>query len=303
MRLGFRKMTLLLGVLALVAAGCGEDTPPADGGTPDGEETVCATTDTEAGDLLAEICANEEIRVSTDPAYPPQSELNADTGEYEGFDIDVATEIADRLGVEVAWETPDWEVLTAGSWNDRWDMSVGSMTPTNDRQEVLNFTEPYSYVPAVVVVHEDSNVSDVATELDGSKIGVCADCTYQFFLEKSLEISGFEFDFVIDDARVQGYDTDTTALQDLALGDGKRLDAVMTSSPTAVAFAAENPVKIVGDPVFGEPLAVAFDKGSELDGASLQAAVDEIVAAMHADGTLTELSKKWYDGIDVTKVS
>ena len=152
MRLGFRKMTLLMGVLALVAAGCGEDTPPADGGTPDGEETVCATADTDAGDLLAEICTNEEIRVSTDPAYPPQSELNADTGEYEGFDIDVATEIADRLGVEVAWETPDWEVLTAGSWNDRWDMSVGSMTPTNDRQEVLNFTEPYSFVPAVVVV-------------------------------------------------------------------------------------------------------------------------------------------------------
>ena len=176
------------------------------------------------------------------------------------------------------------------------------MTPVNERQEVLNFTEPYSFVPAVVVVHEDSAVSDVSTDLDGAKIGVCADCTYQFFLEKSLEISGYEFDFVIDDAKVQGYDTDTTALQDLALGDGTRLDAVMTSAPTAEAFAEENPVKVVGDPVFGEPLAIAFDKESELDGASLQEAVDGIVADMHADGTLTELSKKWYDGIDVTKV-
>jgi polar amino acid transport system substrate-binding protein len=298
MRLGFRKMTLLMGVLALVAAGCGEDAPPADDGTQNGEETVCATADTNAGDLLAEICTNEEIRVSTDPAYPPQSELNPETGEYEGFDIDVANEIADRLGVDVAWETPDWEVLTAGSWNDRWDMSVGSMTPTNDRQEVLNFTEPYSYVPAVVVVPEDSTVSDVTTDLDGKKIGVCADCTYQFFLEKSLEISGFEFDFVIDDATVTGYDTDTTALQDLALG---RLDAVMTSVTTAEAFAKENPVKIVGDPVFAEPLAIAFDKASDLDNASLQEAVDQIVADMHSDGTLSELSKKWYDGIDVTK--
>src|SRR5688572_6610601 len=182
-------------------------------------------------------------------------------------------------------------------------MSVGSMTPVNERQEVMNFTEPYSFVPAVVVVHEDSAVSDVATDLDGAKIGVCADCTYQLFLEKRLEISGYEFDFVIDDATVQGYDTDTTALQDLALGDGTRLDAAMTSSPTAIAFAEENPVKIVGDPVFGEPLAIAFDKDSELDGASLQEAVDQIVADMHADGTLTELSKKWYDGLDVTKVS
>jgi polar amino acid transport system substrate-binding protein len=174
------------------------------------------------------------------------------------------------------------------------------MTPTNDRQEVLNFTEPYSYVPAVVVVPDDSTVSDVTTDLDGKKIGVCADCTYQFFLDKSLEISGFEFDFVIDDATVSGYDTDTTALQDLALG---RLDAVMTSITTAEAFAKDNPVKIAGDPLFGEPLSIAFDKSSELDGASLQEAVDAMVADMHADGTLSEFSKKWYDGVDVTEVT
>jgi polar amino acid transport system substrate-binding protein len=304
MKVGVRRIAVLVGVLALIAASCGEDAaPPASGNGDDPvDETVCASYDTEAGDLLAQICSESEIRVSTDPAYPPQSELNAETGEYEGFDIDVAVEIANRLGVEVVWETPDWEVLTAGGWNDRWDMSVGSMTPTNERQEVLNFTEPYAYVPAVVVVHEDSAASDVATDFDGKEIGFCASCTYEFFVDKSLNISGFEFDFVIDDAKGTGYDTDTTALQDLALGDGTRLDAVMTSEPTAVAFAAENPVKIVGDPVFGEPLAVAFDKGSELDGATLQEEVDQIVADMHADGTLTRLSEKWYDGIDVTEV-
>lgn len=304
MKVGFRRIAVLVGVLALIAAGCGEDPAPPTSGNGDdpADETVCATYDTEAGDLLAQICSEGEIRVSTDPAYPPQSELNAETGEYEGFDIDVAMEIAKRLGVEVAWETPDWEVLTAGGWNDRWDMSVGSMTPTNERQEVLEFTEPYAYVPAVVVVHEDSTVSDVSTDLDGKEIGFCASCTYEFFVDKSLNISGFEFDFVIDDAKGTGYDTDTTALQDLALGDGTRLDAVMTSEPTAAAFAEENPVKIVGDPVFGEPLAVAFDRDSELDGASLQEEVDQIVADMHADGTLTQLSMKWYEGIDVTKV-
>ena len=304
MKVGFRRIAMLVGVLALIAAGCGEDPAPPTSGNGDdpADETVCATHDKDAGDLLARICTEGVIRVSTDPAYPPQSELNAETGEYEGFDIDVAMEIAKRLGVEVAWETPDWEVLTAGGWNDRWDMSVGSMTPTNERQEVLNFTEPYAYVPAVVVVHEDSTVSDVSTDLDGKEIGFCASCTYEYFVDKSLNISGFEFDFVIDDAKGVGYDTDTTALQDLALGDGTRLDAVMTSEPTAAAFAEENPVKIVGDPVFGEPLAIAFDKESELDGASLQDAVDQIVADMHEDGTLTELSEKWYDGIDVTKV-
>ena len=302
MKLGFRRIALLFAVLALVAAACGQDEPAdtgSGGESPAGQETVCTSADTDAGDLLAEICSNGEIRVSTDPAYPPQSELNAETGEYEGFDIDVAQEIADRLGVEIGWETPDWEVLTAGGWNDRWDMSVGSMTPTNERQEVLDFTEPYAYVPAVVVVPEDSSASDPATDIDGKKIGFCSSCTYEFFVDKTLNISGFEFDFVIDDAQGTGYDTDTTALQDLALG---RLDAVMTSEPTAQAFIdSGKPVKIIGDPLFGEPLAIAFDKSSELDDASLLAAVDQIVKDMHEDGTLTELSKKWYEGIDVTE--
>lgn len=301
MKLGPVRVGLFVVVLSLIAAACGEDPPPPqNGGTP-GEETVCASHDQNAGDLLARICSEGVIRVSTDPAYPPQSELNPETGAYEGFDIDVAQEIADRLGVEVEWATPKWEVLTAGSWNDRWDMSVGSMTPTNERQEVLEFTEAYAFVPAVAVVPEDSTVSDLSTDLDGKKIGVCADCTYQFFIEKSLAISGYDFDFVIDDATVQGYDTDTTALQDLALG---RLDAVMTSVTTAEAFVEKgNPVKIAGEPLFGEPLAIAFDKETELDSASLVSAVDDIVADMHSDGTLTGFSEEWYDGIDVTKVS
>lgn len=254
---------------------------------------------------LKRVCDAGKIVAFTDPAYPPQSSIIEATGEYEGFDIDTANEIAARLGVEVEWETPDWEVLTAGSWNDRWDMSVGSMTPTNDRQEVLNFTEPYAYVPAVVVVHEENTtITDTATDLDGKRIGVCADCTYQFFIEKSLEISGFDFDFVIDDATVAGYDTDTTALQDLALGDGTRVDAVITASYIAQEFIdAGNPVKIVGEPLFGEPLAVAFDKSSELDGATLVETVDGIVTDMHEDGTLSGFSETWYPGADVSEVA
>ena len=137
--------------------------------------TVCETTDA-ADDLLAEICDKGVLTVSTDPAYPPQSKYVPKEDKYVGFDIDVATEIANRLGVEIAWEQPSWDVITAGSWNGRWDMSVGSMTPTNDRQEVLNFTEPYYYTPAVVVVHADNtSVSDLTTDLDGKNIGVCSE--------------------------------------------------------------------------------------------------------------------------------
>ncbi len=62
-------------------------------------------------------------------------------------------------------------------------------------------------------------------------------------------------------------------------------------------------MKIVGDPLFGEPLSVAFDKSSELDGTSLMETVDGIVADMHADGTLSGFSAKWYAGADVSEVA
>jgi polar amino acid transport system substrate-binding protein len=294
-------------VLVLPLAACGGDDSstatdePTDGDTTTeaGGEKVC---DGETTDLLKEICDKGVLTVSTDPAYPPASSLNEQTGEFEGFDIDVATEIATRLGVDVAWEAPAWDVITAGSWNGRWDTTVGSMTPTNDRQEVLYFTQPYNYTPAVVVVlADDESVTDLTTDLDGKKIGVCSGCTYEQFLNKELDIEGYEFDFVVDDAEVSGYDTDTTAMQDLAIGDGDRLDAAITSLTVAQGFEkAGNPTKIVGDPVFYEPLAVAIDKASELDPASLVEAVDTIVGEMHDDGTLTAMSEEWYDGVDLT---
>lgn len=293
---------LAAAVLALSLASCGDDTTStADSGeSAAGGDGVCA--DVSGDDLLADICDRGEIVVSTDPAYPPQSSLDEQTGNYEGFDIDVATEIAARLGVKIAWEAPSWDILTAGGWNDRWDMSVGSMTPTNDRQRVLDFTQPYYYTPAVAVVNADNtSVQDLTTDLDGAKIGVCSGCSYEQYLDKTLAIDGYSFDFVIDDAKISGYDTDTTAMQDLALGDGNRLDAAMTSVTTAQGFIdSGKPVKIVGDPLFYEPLGVAFDKNSDLDGQSLVDAVDGIVAEMHSDGTLTKMSEKWYDGIDLT---
>ena len=293
----------ILSVSALFLVACGDaDTGGTSSKATDaGGDTVCATTKA-ADDLLAKICDSGVLTVSTDPAYPPQSKYLPKEQKYEGFDIDVATEIATRLGVKIAWETPSWDVITAGGWNGRWDMSVGSMTPTNDRQKVLDFTDPYYFTPAVAVVNADNtSVTDLSTDLDGKKIGVCSGCTYEQFLDKSLDISGFTFDFVVDDADIKGYDTDTTALQDLALGDGSRLDAALTSSTTAQGYLNEgNPVKIVGDPLFYEPLSVAIDKSAKLDPASLAEAANQIVGDMHSDGTLSAMSKKWYDGLDLS---
>jgi polar amino acid transport system substrate-binding protein len=300
-----RIRSLFVAVVLLLAAplgACGGDDSGGTAKDPGSSDTAAASEGDDgpcagATDELKAVCDAGKLVVSTDPAYPPQSSLNEQTGKYEGFDIDVATEIAKRLGVDVAWETPAWDVITAGSWNGRWDTTVGSMTPTNDRQKVIDFTQPYNYTPAVVVVPEDSDASDVTTDFDGKKIGVCSGCTYEQFLNKELTIDGYTFDFVIDDAEVSGYDTDTTALEDLVNG---RLDAVITSVTTAQGYIdAGNPVKIVGDPVFYEPLSVGFDKSADPSDQSLFQAVDKIVGEMHSDGTLTALSQKWY-GTDLT---
>ena len=192
-------------------------------------------------DLLASVEDRGTLKVSTDPAYPPQSKLNEKTGKYEGFDIDVATEIAKRLDVDVAWEAPAWDTIVAGNWNGRWDVSVGSMTITPERAEVLHFTPPYYYTPAAFAVHKDNTTITDASDLSGKTVGVCGGCTYDKYLQNKLELSQDEsgtpekVESVVTDPKIRTYDTDSTAIQDLALGDGRRLDAVISALPTLQA--------------------------------------------------------------------
>lgn len=253
------------------------------------------------GSLLQEVKDRGTLRVSTDPAYPPQS-FQSNSGGFKGFDIDVAEEIARRMGVKVQWMTPSWDVITAGHWNGRWDMSVGSMTVTPERAKVLDFSPPYYYTPAAVAVNKDNtDITNPKTDLDGKRIGVCGACTYEFYLDGTLNIPG-DYDFVVDDPQIQTYDTDSSAIQDLGLGDGVRLDAAMSSLTTLEeAKDSGTPIKIVGDPLYYEPLAVAIDKESPANPKPLVDEVSKIVKEMHEDGTLTKLSKKWYGGLDLTE--
>ena len=251
-----------------------------------------------ADGLLAQILDTGVLRVSTDPAYPPQSSYDEATGEWQGFDIDVANEIANRMGVTTEWETPSWDVITAGNWNDRWDISVGSMSITEERAQVLDFSLPYYFTPAGVAVKADSDISSL-DQLSGKRVGVCGACTYEYYLNRSLKIPGFAFEFLVpDDIEIVTYDTDSTAIQDLQLG---RVDAVVSAVPTLEeAIKKGKEIKLVGDPVFLEPLAVAADKSSSLPVDSLVAELNRIIKEMHDDGTLSELSMKWY-GTDITK--
>ncbi len=265
----------------------------------------------EPADKLAEIMDRGILLVSTDPAYPPQSELvegatrPADTkctaeqrtaNEMAGFDIDVAAEIAKRLGVELCFVTPDWTLITAGGWADRWDVSVGSMTILPERMEVLYFSQPYYATPAAFFVHQDNTTFTQASDVSGAKVGGCSGCTYEYYLDHTLSIPGVTLEFVVDNVEFVGYDTDSSALADLALGDGVRLDAVLTAVPTGLEQITNGlPLKQLGDPVFFEYLAAAVDKSHGTDPIPLIEKVTEIIRAMHADGTLASLASKYYN--------
>jgi polar amino acid transport system substrate-binding protein len=258
---------------------------------------LVVTAAADAGEVLDRVTSKGVLVMSTDAEYPPQSSLD-ESNEFVGFDIDVGREIAERLGVGIEFVTPSWDVITAGNWAGRWDISVGSMTPTAARREVLDFPAIYYYTPAALAVHQDSAVATPA-DASGKKIGVGVATTYENYLKHDLVIDAEgapPFDYLIDDATIQTYDTDLLALDDLRLGDGVRLDAALTALPTIMG-AIDNgyPIKVVGDPVFLEPLSVAIDKGDPEFGAKLA----EIVTAMGDDGTLAGLSMKWY-GADLT---
>lgn len=253
-----------------------------------------------AGAVLDKIHNTKSMTVATSAIWPPQGFIN-DKNEIDGFDIDVSKEIAKRLGVEVKFITPDWDVITAGSWNGRWDMSVGSMTATQSRARILDFPATYYYVPYVFAVHKDSKLTDHKA-LNGKTIGVEGGTTSEDYLNEKLAIETSDVPPVTYDVKagkMKTYSGSLAPLDDLRLGDGVRLDAILTQQSTLEAAIKKNyPLRAIdNDVVFYEPLAIATDKGDP----ELKAKLSEIVAEMHKDGTLTKLSTKWY-GVDYSTV-
>jgi polar amino acid transport system substrate-binding protein len=297
-RAGF-SLLLIATLVATLLAGCGTTPAPAQ---PTAETTqAAAPTQPPSGgeDLLDLVKAAGKLVVSTDPNYAPQSFLN-DKGELDGFDINVAQEVAKRLGVEVEFVTPDWDMITGGNWGGRWDVSIGSMTPTEARAEVLWFTDPYYYTPASFAVHKDNTTLLEPDDLSGKALGLGTATTYEDYLNGKLKIMGGQIMYDPPSGIViKPYSTDAEAIQDLALGDGVRLDAVMSAQPTIQeAIDSGVPLKYLGTPAFYEPLAFSLDKKRGPSDQML-AQLNGIIAGMHEDGTLSDLSLKWY-GIDRT---
>lgn len=271
-----------------------------------------------ADNLLDAIKERGYVLISTDPNYEPQSFLNTDgtrpsdtkcpsdaltTAEMQGFDVDVAKAVGDGLGVETCFATPDWDIITAGSWADKWDLSIGSMTITTARQQVLDFSIPYYYAPAVVAVRADAGISSLA-DLEGQALCVGSATTYDQWLNGDFEGLGLPESSIYfqppANVTVVPLPTDQECAQAIAAGRQDFVGYVTSLTVVNANIAAGFPVVQLGSPVYSEELAAAFDKSSSLPTTSLREEVNRIFTAMHSDGRLSDLSIKWL-GEDLTQ--
>jgi ABC-type amino acid transport/signal transduction systems, periplasmic component/domain len=302
-------MALLTGVVLATAActssGAASAAPSAASAAPSAASAApSAAASVDPKSLLGMVLSSGKIRISTDPNYKPFSFANPD-GTYEGFDTSTAEEAVKRLsaklGQEIAidWQTPGWDLITAGSWGGRWDISIGSMSVTVGRAKVVDFADPYYYDSGAVAVPKDSPIKSLGELNDGKTFCVGTATTYEQWLSGALEIVDPNIVAAPTNPQVTALPTDNECIQ--AVAAGRTFDAIVANANgLADAVKSGAPIRVLeGPPIFTVSVAFALDKSGP-DDKALLALLNEVVTEMHADGTLSQLSTKWLQK-DVTQ--
>jgi polar amino acid transport system substrate-binding protein len=277
---------------------------------------AAATPAPVSDDKLAEILARGTLVIATDADYAPQSKLIENSApaagtkcaptqytasQFTGFDVGTAVIIANELGVEPCFVTPPWSQLIAGNWQNNWDVHVGSVAITFGRMESLYFSQPYYATPTVALVHVDNISINKIEDLSGKRIGVCAGCNIESYLNMDLKMPGQEIQYRIQNAKITAYENEPPALDDLALGDGVILDSVLTLLPVArSAVESGKPFRMLDDPIIFAYASVTLDRINTRDPERLLMEITRIIQEMHSEGRLKDMSMK-YIGIDLTQ--
>lgn len=253
-------LALVLVTMAMVA-GCGEKEE-----TGKKEEKGAAFTTLEEGKLL----------VGSDTTYPPFESIGED-GEAEGFDIDIAREIAKRLGLELEVKSVKWEGIIPGLKTGEYDVVMSAMTITEERLAEIDFSDPYIDSNQSIAVKEGDTSIKSEADLVGKVVGVQVDTTGQFTAE---EIEGIK--------EIKMYDTIILAFQDLELG---RVDAIMNDYPVnAYISKTRGGTVVVATIKTDEQYGIGIKKGND----DLLDAINEALADMKADGTYDKIYEKWF---------
>ncbi|WP_353642585.1 transporter substrate-binding domain-containing protein [Mesorhizobium sp. WSM2239] len=255
--------------------------------------SVASSGQAEAGAVLDHVLATKTLTVAVGTDWGPISHLD-ENHELVGYDVDVANQIAKSLGVEAKFVTPGWDIITGGKWQGRWDVAMGQMVPTKARAEVFDFPAVYTWGPASAIVHKDSKATKLS-DLEGKVVGVAGGTSAEAYANHDLtpaweNASPVHYQF--KPGEVKTYGTTNIAFDDLRLGEGVRLDAVLTDTSIARdAIKSGYPLRILEPALFSAPGAIAVLPGDKEFSDKIAAAIKQ----MKDDGTLSKLSMKWYD--------
>ena len=257
-----------------------EDSSAAEG------ETSSEASATEAGDY-GEFTTIEEgkLIMATNAQFPPY-EMVADgegfngTG-FEGIDVEIASAIADKLGLELQIDDMEFTSALTAVQNNAADVILAGLTYNEERDEVLDFTESYSTGVQVVIVTEDSDITSIDDLANDKMIGTQAGTTGWAYASDTPENGGYGED------HVNGYDSGALAVQALLNG---QIDAVIIDDAPAQEFVKANEgLKILETPWITEDYCAAVDEGNE----ALLNAINNALVEMIEDGTVQEILDKY----------
>lgn len=260
-----RPRTLwLAAVVALVIAACNSGTP-GPGGSGSG------------GTLLDRVKAAGVLRVANPQTSPPYS-FRDDADAVAGFDVDMANELAERMGIaEVEFIQGAFDTFIPGVESDKWDIVIAGQAITEARRLKVDFSIPYRVSKVSIFVNASDSTIETLADLVGKRIAIPAGASQLRIAEG------------VEDAEILTYENATLALTDLGLG---RADAYLGSRFVGLFLATQAGLEVKPtDAVLElEHNGMSFKKGE----VAFKAEVDRVILAMIADGTLKTLSEKWF---------
>ncbi|MEU0469599.1 ABC transporter substrate-binding protein [Amycolatopsis sp. NPDC006131] len=244
---------------------------------------LIACSNPASGDVLENVRGNGTLRVALTQANPPWNFVDAN-GVPAGYDVDVAHELARRMGIgKVEFVQASFQTFIEGIKAGRFDMVISGQTITEERKQQVDFSRPYE-VNGISIFVPTSNTSVTSlADLRGRTVAVSAGTTqHKFATEK------------IPDVNVKTYDNATLGLTDLSRGNA---DAMLVSRFQGSYLASKNglAVKPAGPLLEAEVNGISFRK----DSPALKREVDRVINEMIADGTLTRISQQWLGGLDM----
>lgn len=277
-------VALAVFTLALVplAVGCGGDTttttaPAATGGgdvVAAADEAIAAITKSDAIETPPTL-ETGKLQAGSDTSFAP-FEFSDEKGGYIGFDVDLVTAIAKKIGLEAVVVATAWDGIIPNLVADRYDIIMSAMTITDERKEQISFTDGYIDTNLAITTKVDAPIIDAAG-LKDKIVGVQVDTTGQFEVEK---VEGVE--------EIKKYENSVAAIQDLLAG---RVDAVVNDSPVNAYYTRDSPAygntgKIGSDDQYGY--------GIKQENNALREAMNAALAELKTDGTYDKIYAKWF---------